>query len=148
MNDIDKLTMGHPSEIELADLLASALPRAQAAKIMEHVARCDECLTAYVSAHEAAGTFGGSGRRMGLIKKLAGLLRKINPCLMLAAASFMASFMVPRYFIQLLVATLVLGIKWVADSKSTKMLVMIYDAWRRGGDKEASKVLERLGNRL
>jgi hypothetical protein len=43
------------------------------------------------------------------------------------------------------VATLLLGIKWIVDAKSTKMLVMIYEAWKHGGEKEASRVLERVG---
>jgi hypothetical protein len=46
--------------------------------------------------------------------------------------------------VQFLTATLLLGIKWVADAKSTKMLVMIYEAWKNGGEKEASRILSSL----
>jgi hypothetical protein len=34
--------------------------------------------------------------------------------------------------------------KWVADSKSTRMLVMIYEAWKRDGARGASDALETL----
>jgi hypothetical protein len=72
-------------------------------------------------------------------------MKRLNIYLALAIISFILSFAVPRYFVQLLVATLLLGVKWVADSKSAKMLVMIYEAWKHGGEKEASRVLERIG---
>jgi len=54
------------------------------------------------------------------------------------------SFTVPQYFIQLLVATLLLGIKWIVDAKSIKMFIMVYDAWKKGGEKEASRILSAL----
>ena len=46
-------------------------------------------------------------------------------------------------FLQLLVATILLGIKWITDSRTTKMLIMIHDAWKRGDEKETSRILER-----
>ena len=73
------------------------------------------------------------------------MMKKINPYLALAIVFFLFSFITPRFFIQSLVATLVFGIKWVADSRSAKMLVMIYDAWKNGGEKEASRILSSLG---
>ena len=71
-------------------------------------------------------------------------MKRINLYLILAVIAFSLSFVTPRYFVQLLVATLVLGIKWVADSRSTKMLIAIYDAWKTGGLQGAGRVLEKL----
>jgi hypothetical protein len=68
---------------------------------------------------------------------------RINLYLIFAVLSFALSFMVPRFFIQLLVATLLLGAKWIIDSKTTKMLVMIHEAWKNGGEREASEVIKR-----
>lgn len=67
-----------------------------------------------------------------------------NLYIALATVAFAFSFITPRYFMQLLVATLLLGLKWVADSKSTRMLVMIHEAWKRDGSRGASDALERL----
>jgi hypothetical protein len=76
--------------------------------------------------------------------------QKINPYLVLAILFFMLSFFIPRFFIQSLVATIIFGIKWVADSRSAKMLVMVYDAWKRGDEDETSRLLGSLekNNRL
>lgn len=79
---------------------------------------------------------------MAFKKGKANIMKKINIYLVLAVMSFILSFVFPQYFLQFLTATLLLGIKWVADSKSTKMLVMIYEAWKKGGEKEASRILK------
>ena len=70
-------------------------------------------------------------------------MKKINIYLILAIAAFTLSFITGRYFLQLLVATLLLGAKWITDSKTTKMLVMIHEAWKKGGEHEASEVIKR-----
>jgi hypothetical protein len=67
-------------------------------------------------------------------------MKKINIYLVFAIMTFALSFLVPRYFAQFLVATLLLGVKWVADSKTTKMLVMIYEAWKDGREKDISRI--------
>jgi hypothetical protein len=128
----------HPTEVEFANYLGHLLTGKAAKKIEDHIARCPECLEILVSAYESVETFGKKRR----IKKGRGsFMKKINIYLILAVISFLLSFAVPQYFIQLLVATLLLGIKWIMDAKSTKMLVMIYDAWKKGEDKEVSRIL-------
>jgi hypothetical protein len=134
----------HPAEADIADYLSRALPAAAMERLEGHLAGCDECLAAMVSAYEAAGK---RGNKNSLIKKLRAIMKKFNIYLILAILSFALSFFMPRHFIQLLVATLLLGIKWIVDAKSTKMLVMIYEAWKHGGEKEASRVLERVGQK-
>lgn len=123
----------HPTDVMLADFLDDRLPRNGRRQVEAHIAECDECLCKVVTAYESAGRK-RKGKSMG----------RINLYLVLALLSFALSFIVPRFFLQLLVATLLLGIKWVADSKSTKMLVMIYEAWKSGGEKEASRIFEAL----
>ena len=132
----------HPTEVELADFLGNALSGGQKERLEEHIAACPECLDRIVSAHESVAQF---KKKKGLAQKGKGnIMKRINFYLVLAAASFILSFTIPQYFIQFLVATLLLGIKWVADSKSTKMLIMIYEAWKKGGEKEASRILRAL----
>jgi len=76
--------------------------------------------------------------------KKGNIMKKLNIYLLLAVVSFVLSFAIRQYFVQFLVATLLLGVKWIADSKSAKMLVMIYEAWKKGGEKEASRILNVL----
>jgi hypothetical protein len=134
----------HPTDNELADFLAKSLSGPEMAGVRAHISGCDHCLAAVAAAYESAGP----AERKGPFKKWIGnIMKKMNLYLIMAAISFILSFLVGRYFIQLLVATLLLGIKWVVDSKTTKMLVMIYEAWKSGGEREASMVLRRMERR-
>lgn len=135
----------HPAINDLAGYMAGSLEPEARIQVEEHISACDECLAAVVSAYEAAGS---TRKKWSLIKRIMGSMKKINIYLILAITAFSLSFFLPRYFIQLLVATLLLGIKWIVDAKTTKMLVMIYEAWKSGGEKEASKVLERIDKRF
>lgn len=128
----------HPTETELADFLSRSLSGEERRRLEDHIAGCSDCLDRLVSAYESVEGFKKASAKKGRF------MNKINIYLVLAILSFILSFAVPRYFLQFLVATLLLGIKWVADSKSTKMLVMIYEAWKKGGEKEASRILETL----
>ena len=131
----------HPTEVELADFLGGSLPAALRRRVEGHIASCNDCLEKIVSAHEAVELSGEDKRRgKGKLK----FMKKINIYLILAIVSFLLSFAMPRYFIQFLVATLILGIKWVVDSKSTRMLIMIHEAWKRGGERDVSRIFQNL----
>jgi len=132
-------TKTHPTEPELAGLLDDRFTVDERMRLETHIAGCSECLTKVVSAYESVRIF----KEKNTAKK-GTPMKKLNFYLIFAVLAFILSFAVPRYFIQLLVATLLLGIKWIVDSKSTKMLVMIYEAWKNGGEQEASRMLERL----
>jgi len=130
----------HLSETELAGFLDGSLQAKERRKHEEHLAGCEECLAKAASAYESVKAF----RKGALIKRKVTIMKRMNIYLLLAIISFIASFITPRYFLQLLVATLLLGTKWIVDSKSTKMLVMIYEAWKNGGEKEASRIIKTL----
>lgn len=125
----------HPTETELADYLDKRLSAEDRERVESHIAGCNDCLSAVVSAYESVKDFK---------KRKVNIMKKINVYLVSAIIMFALSFVFQQYFLQFLTATLLLGIKWVADSKSTKMLVMIYEAWKKGGEKEASRILSSL----
>jgi hypothetical protein len=135
VNGIKQETRTHPTESELADYLSRASTGEERDRVEDHIACCKDCLENVVSAHESVKAF-----KKGKI----GTMKKINIYLILAIISFALSFTIPQYFVQFLTATLLLGIKWIADAKSTKMLIMIYEAWKSGGEKEASRILSSL----
>lgn len=130
-------TKTHPTSLELADYLDNRLDAGRRGAVEGHISSCKECLEAVVSAYESVKEF--KSKKGGI-----NIMKKINIYLILAVVSFALSFFLPQYFIQLLVATLLLGIKWIVDAKSTRMLIMIYEAWKKGGEKEASKILNIL----
>lgn len=130
----------HPTESELADYLGNSLKGKDRARLEEHIAGCKECLENIVSAHESVREFYNNK------KEKKSMLKKINPYLACAILAFLLSFAMPRFFLQFLVATLLLGAKWIIDAKSTRMLVMIYEAWKNGGEKETSRILEKIGS--
>ncbi|MDD5174632.1 MAG: zf-HC2 domain-containing protein [Candidatus Omnitrophica bacterium] len=136
MTDLKQDVRAHPKESELADYLSNALNGEQRKRVEDHVACCKDCLDNAVSAYESVKIF--KKRKNGIMKK------KINVYLILAVISFMLSFVFQRFFLQFLTATLLLGVKWITDAKSTKMLIMIYEAWKKGGEKEASRILSVL----
>jgi hypothetical protein len=131
----------HLTNTELADFLSGRLSPENKARIEAHLADCSTCLESMVSCHESVKLFNNKNHPKD---KKDNTMKKINIYLVLAILSFTLSFVMPRYFLQFLVATIVLGIKWVVDSKTTKMLVMIHEAWKHGGEKEASRILESL----
>ncbi|MFH0763697.1 MAG: hypothetical protein V1927_01680 [Candidatus Omnitrophota bacterium] len=140
MTDTKLNTKIHPEDAELADFLAGApLPAGKRQKLEGHIGACDECLAKIVSAHESAASF---NKKTGF--KKGKMMKHINIYLVMAVISFALSFLAPRYFLQLLVAAIILGTKWIVDSKTTKMLVTIYEAWKTGGEKEASRILEKI----
>ena len=139
MTTLDVRHDTHPTDPELADLLSGCLPKAARTRLEKHISSCDECMDSVVAAYESVGIL----YKGDLSQKRKGtFVKKINIYLILTILSFSLSFIAPRYFIQLLVATLLLGMKWVVDSKTTKMLVMIQEAWKKDGDRGVSRTLE------
>ena len=135
MTDLKQEIKAHPKEAELAGYLSNTLTGEDRKRIEDHIACCNDCLDSVVSAHESVKTFK---------KRKPKVMKKINVYLILAVISFILSFVFQGHFAQFLTATLLLGIKWISDAKSTKMLVMIYEAWKKGGEKEASRILNYL----
>ena len=138
MNFMKTAKAAHPAEREIADYLDRKLDIETKSRIEGHIASCPCCLASMVSAYESVKEFEASKKRKGSI------MNKMNIYLILAVISFLLSFVIPRYFAQFLVAAAILSIKWISDAKSVKMLVMIYDAWKNGGEKEASRTISTL----
>lgn len=133
----------HPGDIVLADYLSENVSKDNRRQIEAHLGACEDCLKAVISARESVAEF---DKDKPLKDRKDTIMKKLNVYLILAVISFTLSFVTPRYFIQLLVGTLLLGIKWVVDSKTTKMLVMIHEAWKRDGGEGASRILETVAS--
>lgn len=132
-------------EIELNDYLSGVLSPEKKTEIENHLKDCNACLEKLVFAYQAVGEFNKT-KREG-VKLMKSIWRK-NLWLFGAIIAFILSFLVPRYFIQLLVATILMGAKWIFESINARILIMIYDAWKKGGEKEATKILKTLNDRI
>jgi len=82
-----------------------------------------------------------------VVKWLPKKLRK-NRWLIASITAFMLSFAFPPLFLQFLFAAGILGGKWIFDSENARTLVMIYNAWKKGGEKEVGEMLDTLKDRL
>lgn len=128
----------HPDTNKMAGYLDKTISAKERRMVESHLASCSECLKAMAAAHETVSKFRKNKNNNHRKVKM---MKKINPYLALAVIFFLCSFITPRFFIQSLVATLLFGMKWVADSRSARMLVMIHDAWKKDGDKGVSRIL-------
>lgn len=136
---------GCPSELELAGYLSRSLSKKRAHEVESHIAECPACLEDLILASKVSNqrpktNSSGSGRFKGWLKK--------NVWLILAIMSFALSFVYSHYFVQFLVATLVLAGKWIFETVNARILIMIHDAWKKGGEKEVAKVLKRHNSRI
>jgi hypothetical protein len=61
-----------------------------------------------------------------------------------AIISFILSFLIPRYFMQCLVVTLILGIRWAFESEGGRTLIMVLDSWRHHSQAKDDEISHRL----
>ena len=129
------------SETEVNDYLCGNIPSDKRKEVENHLTECAACLDSVVFAYKTVEEFNKRGEKS---------MRswKVNIWLVGSIVAFAISFIMPRYFIQALVATILLGAKWIFESVNARILIMIYDAWKKGGEEEASKILKSLNKRF
>jgi len=127
-----------PSEEILSEYLSGTLRQEDVLLLEEHLIKCESCRELLADAYHIT-----SKRDITeLLHKTRNWIKK-NKWLIGAFVSFILSFILPRYFLQFIAAFVVLGAKWVLDAKTTKTLIMISEAWKRGDKDEAGKILSR-----
>lgn len=129
------------SETEVNDYLCGNIPGDKKKEVENHLTECVACLNSVVFAYKTVEEFNKRGEKS---------MRswKVNIWLVGSIVAFAISFILPRYFIQALVATILLGAKWIFESVNARILIMIYDAWKKGGEEDASKILKSISKRF
>lgn len=61
---------------------------------------------------------------------------------------FILSFIVPRYFIQFLVAAFILGIRWTFESEGGRTLILALNSWRQHSREKDEEIPHRLKKRF
>lgn len=106
------------SDRELADYIEARLSREKKDRIETHLAKCFFCQNLLITTKEILDKHAVKSRFWkDIIFK--------NKWLILGLVSFTLSFIVPRYFLQLLLAAFLLGLKWVFSGEGTRNLVMV-----------------------
>jgi len=133
------------SPADLNAYMTGSLPAVKRKETESHISSCPYCTYMVAEAYAAVRGTRTSPRGGSNIMKT-----KIDIWLILTAIMFILSFFFPKYFIQFLVGTVLFGMKWITDNKNTKMLIMIYEAWKHGGEKELGRVMDKFDpkNRL
>jgi len=128
-----------PSDELLHGYVAGCLTQEQHEALSAHLgdcARCREKAAAGIT-HAAPrccrGGLSGNARatlfaRMGITPTAGKSFLKKHAWGLCALACFGASFLVKRYFLQWLIATLVVGLKWVIESEQFRTLIMVLES--------------------
>ncbi len=132
------------NERQLSSYLDERLTEIERKRIEQHISVCNQCLDLLVVAFESSCA---SQKKCPSIlkdkvrKKLGIKEKKKHPglkWLLGAVFAFALSFVFKQYFVQFLVATLILGFKWVMEGEGARRVVMIF----KGMNKE-DKAFER-----
>lgn len=126
----------------LSEYLQGVLSKDDTELVEEHLSNCKECRTLISEASELTNSF---DTRETLSNTLETIIK--NKWLLICIVFFICSFIFYRYFFQLLLASALTGVKWIIDSKTTKMLITVYEAWktqkRSEADQENSTLLKK-----
>lgn len=123
-----------PDELELSAYYCGKLNAEERLGIEAHLVKCNACRKLVAETHEVLA----SRTRFDIFKRVAGHIKK-NIWLYGAVAAFALSFIIPKHFLQFLAIALLMGIKWIIDSKTTKMLITVYDALRHPSKEPSEK---------
>ena len=164
LGNIEKTPQCLDQEV-LLDYLERKLGGQERKDVEEHLSQCNFCLSQINLAFEAKKSnirnLGGKVSS-GLINKVKaqlksdknsvrkGVAKRIKKNLFLAGAIifFIISFLLPKYFMQCLVVTLVLGMRWAFESENGRTFIMVLDSWRRHSHDEDDKISKRLKDRF
>jgi len=116
-----------PAEAELIRYLEGTLPETKEKSLAEHVKGCFWCIEQLDQAQRAQSFYKGNKLAILNITDWA----KKNKWLLGAGIAFVLSFVFSGYFLQFLILTLLMGIKWIFSTGGNKTVVMIYDAWKK-----------------
>ena len=115
-----------------------------------HVASCGFCLSQLNIAFESkTANFSPVPQELtNKIKSSLGIPKKSKSkkkfFLAGAIISFISSFLIPRYFMQCLVVTIILGVRWAFESEGGRTLIMVLDSWRHHSQAKDEEISHRL----
>jgi hypothetical protein len=121
-----------PTEELLSEYLSGTISPEDRKAVESHLASCADCRKLLSEAYDVLIT----PDLHEIFFNIKRWLRK-NIWLIVAVSALASSFFFPKYFIQLITATILSGTKWIIDAKTTKMLITIYETWKKS-DKDTT----------
>lgn len=143
-----------PQELNLSDYLENRLNQEEENSLLEHIADCPHCLSLLELAQQAKEKAHNTLTPEMITHAKDVALKRPKKSIsnyrwaILALLSFALSFIFTRYFLQFLILAVVLSLKWILDTGSTRTLIMIYETWRKKDKDTAHKIAEELQNRI
>ncbi|MFH1478859.1 MAG: zf-HC2 domain-containing protein [Candidatus Omnitrophota bacterium] len=123
--------MGCLDELTLSSYLDKGLSETDRAKIEEHISGCRKCLDLLLVAEQARTR--SKRPSPGLNKRIESMLGlkpkrkgKEMKWFLGAIVLFGLSFIIKRYFLQFLLASVILGFKWVMEGEGARQVIMIF----------------------
>lgn len=131
-----------PTEELLSEYLAGTVSGEERELVEKHLASCDKCRMLLAEAHAVLET----PDLHEIFFNLKKWLRK-NTWLVIATSSLTASFFFREHFLQLLTVSILSGVKWIIDSKTTKMLITVYEAWKKSSSDKGDNIFSDIKKR-
>jgi len=131
-----------PEDEKLIGYLNGELCDEERVRIEHHISRCSRCLELLIETYEVLK----ANRKFRIWPEYCLWIRK-NRWVLGAFTAFVCSFLMREYFLQFLTICVLMGAKWIFDSKTARLLVMVYDAWRKGDKQETDKLFRKLSRR-
>ncbi len=112
-----------PTDENLSEYVSGVITPENRTYIEKHLSICSKCRKTVVKAFNII-------KEPKMIHFLKHIHKKIiaDKWLISSAMFLILSFVFKEYFFQFLIASLLTGIKWIIDSKTTKLLIMINEA--------------------
>lgn len=129
-----------PADNLLNAYINKSISREGRASIEAHIAKCPKCLFRIAETYEVLNEANIINTKGAFMK----FKDNINIWLVISAMMFFLSFIFPRYFLQFLSAAIIAGLKWIIDSKTTRMLIMIHEAWKDSKDQGTNPIESRI----
>jgi len=117
-----------PDEAALIKYLEGSLIKEKERSISGHVTNCFWCLE-QLDLAQRARVAAPCAKNLSMTD-ISGWIKK-NKWLLSSVTTFILSFVISRYFLQLLILTLLLGMKWIFSTGGAKTIVMIYDSLKK-----------------
>lgn len=144
-----------PDDQALADYVSASLAQNEKTALENHISGCKSCLEKLSLAMKAdtlykkGGLVPASQEAILKAQRIARPRQKTNKNLWLFGAllAFVLSFLFPRYFLQCLVVTILLGVKWIIESENMRTFILVIDSWRRHEHKHDEEIIQRLKDR-
>lgn len=142
-----------PDDAKLAEYISNGIiSGSERENIAAHITECETCFEKVASALSVMRD-ANKDRALSVskpcLRRILSMPRKYpnksgkrtflkrNAGLFAGTVFFILSFIFKAYFLQFLAAAVILGLKWVMDTGSTRALIMIYETWKRNKENHA-----------